>query len=181
MAYTDPGSIQPVPEPAPEPAARDPLAVTIWLVRALAYVAYAVFIIAEIILLQGFLLKLLGAETDAAYTRWAYRSLDRVMAPFRGIFESVELNGDAVLDTSILFAMVIYGVILLLLRAFLDWLTYRLRKTEHEHQELVRQQQLANRQAAMASMPPTWSAVPASSAPQPPQSSPPPPTQPWQA
>ena len=152
------------------------------------------FIIAEIILLQGFLLKLLGADTDAAYTRWAYRNLDRVMAPFRGIFQSVELNGDAVLDTSILFAMVIYGVILLLLRAFLDWLTYRLRKTEHEHQELVRQQQLANRQAAMASMPPTWSTVPASPAPQPPPSvggapqapgtvppSPPPPTQPWQA
>ena len=48
------------------------------------------------------------------------------MAPFRGIFESVPLNGDSVLDTSVLFAMIVYGLAGLLLNALIDWLTQRL-------------------------------------------------------
>jgi hypothetical protein len=192
MAYTDPRSIPPGGEQAPEQRQRDPLAVTIWLTRAVAYVAYAVFIVAEFILLQGFVLKLLGADTDAAYVRWAYRNLDRVMAPFRGIFTPVELDGNSVLDTSILFAMVIYGLVLLLLRVFLDWLTYRLRKVEHERQELVRQQDLARRQAALAAAAPSPWGPSAVSQPPPPgvvvpapppgaPPSPPPPPGSWQA
>lgn len=110
----------------------DPRTVTAWLTRAIAYVAYAFLLVSEFILLQGFLLQLLGANPDADYTQWAYRSLDRVMAPFRGIFTPVELEGDAVLDTSIMFAMVIYLIAILVVRAFLDWLTYRLDKMEYE-------------------------------------------------
>jgi hypothetical protein len=55
-----------------------------------------------------------------------YRSLDRVMAPFRGIFETVPLNGDSVLDTSVLFAMIVYGIAGLFLSALIDWLTQKL-------------------------------------------------------
>lgn len=110
----------------------DPKSVTVWLVRAITYVTYAYVVLCEILLLQGFLLRLFGADPSADYTQWAYRSLERVMSPFRGIFEPIEIEGNAVLDTSILFAMVVYGIVALLLRAFLDWLTYRLARIERQ-------------------------------------------------
>ncbi|MEM8620216.1 MAG: hypothetical protein AAGF73_10875 [Actinomycetota bacterium] len=112
---------------------RDAKSTTVWIIRAVVYVVYAFFIVSLLILLQGFLLLLLGADPNTGYTEWAYRNLDRVMEPFRGIFQPVEITGDAVLDTSILFAMVIYGILLLLTRAFLDWLTIRLHRAERQH------------------------------------------------
>jgi hypothetical protein len=109
---------------------RSPSQVSVWMARAIAYLVYVYVLISEFILLQGFLLKLLGANPGSSYVDWAYRSLERVMSPFRGIFESVELDGNAVLDTSIIFAMVIYGIGALLVRSLLDWLTYRLQVLE---------------------------------------------------
>ena len=114
-------------------ADRDAKSTTYWIVRAIVYVVYAFFIVSLLILLQGFLLLLLGADPNTGYTEWAYRNLDRVMEPFRGIFQPIEVTGDSVLDTSILFAMVIYGILLLATRAFLDWLTVRLTRAEQEH------------------------------------------------
>ena len=98
--------------------------------RAIAYAAYAYVVVVQVILVQGFLLLLLGANRGSSYVDWAYRSLDRVMAPFRGIFESVDLSGNAVLDTSVLFAMVMYGILGLVVHSLLDWLTYRLNRIE---------------------------------------------------
>ncbi|MBV1894575.1 MAG: hypothetical protein KUG57_11040, partial [Ilumatobacteraceae bacterium] len=90
---------------------------TMWMARALAYIIFAYIMIVEVLLLQGFLLRLFGADESAGYTRWAYNSLDRVMEPFRGMFTPIEFEGSSVLDTSILFAMVIYGVVALAIRA----------------------------------------------------------------
>lgn len=159
----------------------DPKAVTVWLTRAIAYVAYAFLVVSEIILLQGFLLKLFGANPDSSYVQWAYRSLDRVMAPFRGIFTPIEIDGNAVLDTSILFAMVIYGIVALSVRAFLDWLTHRLEKMERD-----RQIELAQAAAMQASYPTTAPSQAAGAYQQAPQAvpqrapQPPQPTQPQQ-
>jgi hypothetical protein len=36
------------------------------------------------------------------------------------------VNGDSVLDTSVLFAMIVYGLAGLLLSSLIDWLTQRL-------------------------------------------------------
>jgi len=108
----------------------DATTTTIWIARAISYVIYAFIIVSEILLLQGFLLRLFGADPSAGYTQWAYNSLDRVMEPFRGIFQPVEVYGDAVLDTSILFAMVIYGIALLLMQSLISWLTYKLHKVQ---------------------------------------------------
>jgi uncharacterized protein YggT (Ycf19 family) len=94
--------------------------------RVLTYLVYAFVLVALTILAFGFILLLFGANPDAAFAEWVYRSLERVMAPFRGIFESVPLNGDSVLDTSVLFAMIVYGLAGLLLSALIDWLTRRL-------------------------------------------------------
>jgi hypothetical protein len=78
------------------------------------------------VLAFGFFLLLFGANPDAAFAEWVYRALGRVMAPFRGLFEPVPVNGDSVLDTSVLFAMIVYGLAGLLLSTLIDWLTQRL-------------------------------------------------------
>jgi uncharacterized protein YggT (Ycf19 family) len=94
--------------------------------RLLTYLVYAFVLVALTILGFGFCLLLFGASPDAPFAEWIYRSLARVMAPFRGIFEPVPLDGDSVLDTSVLFAMIVYGLLGLLLHALIDWLTARL-------------------------------------------------------
>ena len=94
--------------------------------RFLTYLVYAFVLVALTILAFGFFLLLFGANPDAPFAEWIYRSLARVMAPFRGIFEPVVLDGDSVLDPSILFAMIVYGLVGLLLNGLIDWLTQRL-------------------------------------------------------
>ena len=94
--------------------------------RALTYVVYGFVIVAMVILLLGFFLLLFGANPDAPFAEWLYRGLHRVMAPFRGLFEPVRLDGRSVLDVSILFAMIVYGIVALGLHALIDWLTDRL-------------------------------------------------------
>jgi uncharacterized protein YggT (Ycf19 family) len=91
--------------------------------RALTYLVYAFVIVALIILLLGFFLQLFGANPDAPFAEWLYRGLRRVMAPFRGLFEPVALDGRSVLDVSILFAMLVYAIVGLALHAFIEWLT----------------------------------------------------------
>jgi uncharacterized protein YggT (Ycf19 family) len=94
--------------------------------RALVYLVYFFVLLCLIILVLGFFLLLFGANPDAPFSEWVYRALDRTMKPFRGIFESIQLNGQSVLDVSILFAMIVYGIVALVLRALIDWLTYRM-------------------------------------------------------
>lgn len=94
--------------------------------RGVTYLVYAFTVVALVILLLGFFLLLFGANPDAPFAEWIYRSLDRVMAPFRGIFKSVELTGNSVLDTSVIFAMIVYSIVALFLNALIDWLTQRL-------------------------------------------------------
>ena len=98
--------------------------------RILTYLVYAFVLFSLVILLLGFFLLLFGANPDAPFSEWAYRSLDRVMAPFRGIFESVQLNGESVLDTSVLFAMIVYGIVAMVLRGVIGWLTERVAELE---------------------------------------------------
>jgi uncharacterized protein YggT (Ycf19 family) len=94
--------------------------------RALTYLVYAFVVVALVILVLGFFLLLFGANPEASFAEWVYRSLARVMAPFRGIFEPVPLSGDSVLDTSVLFAMIVYGIAGMFLSALIGWLTQRL-------------------------------------------------------
>ena len=91
--------------------------------RALTFLVYTFVIVALIILLLGFVLELFGANPDAPFAQWLYRGLKRVMAPFRGLFEPVELDGRSVLDISILFAMLVYGIVGLALHALIERLS----------------------------------------------------------
>jgi uncharacterized protein YggT (Ycf19 family) len=93
--------------------------------RAITYLLYFVVLLAIVILLFGFFLLLFGANPHAPFAEWVYRALGKVMNPFRGLFRPVDLSGNSVLDTSILFAMVVYGIVGMVLRSLIDWLTYR--------------------------------------------------------
>jgi hypothetical protein len=94
--------------------------------RVLTYLVYAFVLFSLVILVLGFFLLLFGANPDAAFAEWAYRSLDRVMAPFRGLFESIDLSGNSVFDPSVIFAMIVYGIVGLALSALIDWLTEKM-------------------------------------------------------
>jgi hypothetical protein len=103
--------------------------------RGAAWVALAWVTINLVILLVGFFLKLFGANVEAGFTEFWYRHLDRVMEPFRAIFPSAELGTTAadvpaVLDTSILFAMVVYTIVYLAIHALLDWLSLRIARAD---------------------------------------------------
>lgn len=118
-----------------------------WLARAIGYLIYAYVVVVEVILVVGFVLKLFGANPSAGFVEWWYRGLDRVMAPFRGIFTPLDLGTtgndvEAVLDTSILFAMVIYAVVMLFVRGAIDWMTHRLALQRHEREMALRQREL---------------------------------------
>ena len=97
--------------------------------RALTYLLYALVVVAMVLLLLGFFLLGFGANPGAPFAEWVYRSLTRVMGPFRGLFEPVPLDGRSVVDVSILFAMIVYGLAALVLRALIDWLTDRIAET----------------------------------------------------
>ena len=131
---------------------------TVWIARVVTYLVYAVVVVTEVILLLGFVLLLFGASPSASFVEWAYRNLERAMAPFRGMFTPIELGTtqqdvEAVLDVSILFAMIVYGLVALGLRALIDWLTGRLRRVQAA--DAWDQQAAAQREAmARAQAPP---------------------------
>ena len=119
-----------VPAPAPAPP-------KLWLLRAakaLVVFVYVVVIVDLVLLTLGFILQLFGASTDAEFTRWVYRNVERVMEPFRGMFPSKTVSDQSVLDVSLLFAMIVYSMVGLTVHALITWLTERivaLRRRQH--------------------------------------------------
>jgi uncharacterized protein YggT (Ycf19 family) len=104
---------------------------TVVVAKVVTTLLYAYVIVVEVMLALAFVLRLFGADPSAGFTQFVYRSLERAMAPFRGIFPPVVLGTndnqvDAVLDTSILFAMLVYALLLLAVGALVDWLTRRI-------------------------------------------------------
>ena len=126
----------------------------LWGAKILSYFVYVYLIVVEIVLAIGFVLLLFGANQSAGFTQWAYRNLDRVMAPFRGIFTPIELGtttGDvqAVFDTSVLFAMIIYGILALVFSWLIGWLTDRLWRLDALEADAERRRAEEERLAAL--------------------------------
>jgi hypothetical protein len=124
----------------------------VWALRAVSYLVYFYLIVVEIILLIGFFLLLFGANPTAGFTQWAYRNLERVMDPFRGIFSPIELGTTgndvpAVFDTSVLFAMIVYGIVALGFSVLIGWLSGRLDQIHAAEAELARQAEIEQLQA----------------------------------
>lgn len=126
---------------------------TLWLSRGVSFVVYAYLLVVEVILFLGFLLLLLGANPSSSFVDWVYRSLDRTMRPFRGIFEPVELgvtqaNVSSIFETSVVFAMIVYAILALVIHAFMAWLDGRLHRLDREDEEYRRQQLVSQTLAA---------------------------------
>lgn len=125
----------------------------VWIVRAVSYLVYFYLIVVEIILFLGFFLLLFGANPSSGFTQWVYRNLDRVMAPFRGIFTPIQLgttSGDvpAVFETSVLFAMIMYGILALVFSALIAWLSGRLGQIYAAEADVDRQAEFDQQMAA---------------------------------
>ena len=100
--------------------------------RGLVWVLWAIVVVNVVLLVLAFFLRLLGASTDAAFTEWVYRSTERAMRPFRGIFPPRELSDASVFDASLLFAALFYLFVALGFDALLHWLGRKLAKQQRE-------------------------------------------------
>lgn len=121
--------------------------------KVVTTIVYAYVLAVEVILGLGFILLLFGANPSSGFVEWIYRSMDRAMKPFRGIFEPVELgvagnDVPSILETSVLFAMIIYAVVALVLGSLLHWLTLRIHDIDSANR--VRQVEQAHRDAELA-------------------------------
>jgi ABC-type Fe3+ transport system permease subunit len=105
--------------------------------KVLLWFVYVWVVLNLVLLFLAFVLRLFGANPDAGFTQWVYRSVTRSMAPFRGIFEPIVISDQSVLDTSLLFAMIIYGLVALLLSAGIAWVTeFLMRRRRQIEQEV---------------------------------------------
>jgi hypothetical protein len=152
---------------SPDSKALSERRVVLLIARAVGYLVYAYLIVVEIILLLGFVLLLFGANPSAGFTEWSYRNLDRVMSPFRGIFTPIELGTagndvQAVFDTSVLFAMIVYGIVALALSALIAWLSGRIHQIDDAETELRRREE---HQAQLDAIAARQSAAPSESSP----------------
>jgi hypothetical protein len=141
-------SVSPVHAPAP-PTGSTNQDTTLWLLRvakAIVFFVY-IFVLVELVMLAlGFFLRLFGASTDAEFTTWVYRSVERTMEPFRGMFPSHVVSDQSVIDVSLLFAMIVYSIFGLVLHALVAWVTdkiVQLRRRQRVELEAQRLSDLA--------------------------------------
>jgi uncharacterized protein YggT (Ycf19 family) len=117
----------------------------LWFSRAIAMVVKLYVLAVEVILLMGFILLLGGANPSSSFVEWVYRSMDRAMKPFRGIFAPIDLGTtgndvEAIFETSVLFAMIVYGILAIAISALLGWLNSLAAKQARRDEEYRRQQ-----------------------------------------
>ena len=102
---------------------KDPSTVTgLRLAKVLPWLVYAYLLLEVIVLTLAFFLLLFNASTDAAFTEWVYRSADRALEPFRGIFPSATAGNGSVLDFAVLFAIIVYGILAMVAHGVIHWL-----------------------------------------------------------
>ena len=89
-------------------------------IQRLAYdILYYVFWIAEVMLFLSLLLKLLGANPSSRVVAFFHSVAASLAGPFQNIFPSVAIEGNMILDISLLAAMVFYAILAYAVVAFL--------------------------------------------------------------
>lgn len=102
---------------------KDPsTAIGLRLARVLPWLVYAYLLLEVIVLTLAFFLLLFNASTSAEFTQWVYRSADRALEPFRGIFPSATADNGSVLDFAILFAIIVYGILAMVVQGLIHWI-----------------------------------------------------------
>jgi uncharacterized protein YggT (Ycf19 family) len=79
--------------------------------RRAVEVTYLLFGIIEGLLAIRLVLKLLGANPQAGFTNFIYGLTDVFMAPFRNLLPTVGSSSGAVLETSVVIAIIVYALI----------------------------------------------------------------------
>ena len=115
----------------------------LWLLqaaKAVVVLVYAFVLIDLVLLTLAFFLRLFGASIDAEFTQWVYRSVERIMEPFRGMFPTHALSEQSVVDVSLLFAMIVYSILGIALHGLVVWLTGKI-ATLRQRQRIAAMQQ----------------------------------------
>jgi uncharacterized protein YggT (Ycf19 family) len=94
--------------------------------RWLTWFVYMFFVLAMILLAIAFFLQLTNASETAPFTQWVYRTTDRLLKPFRAIYPQVEGENGSVVDFSILFAIIMYGLFALGVHAIVNWIDQKI-------------------------------------------------------
>jgi uncharacterized protein YggT (Ycf19 family) len=99
-------------EPAPPvvPASSSSVVSTINPGRRAMDLIYLVFGVIDGLLLIRVVLKLLGANTGAAFTQWVYNVTDFFLAPFHNLLPAIG-NNNSVLEMSVIVAILVYALI----------------------------------------------------------------------
>ena len=127
----------------------------VWAIgRGIVWLVYAFVVTAIIIATLAFFLQLFGANPNADFAAWVYRSAARLTAPFRGIFPTHAVSGDSYLDVSLLFAIIMYGIFALLISELVSYLERRRdassQRDVYEQQQAEAQRHEAEAEAAQA-------------------------------
>jgi uncharacterized protein YggT (Ycf19 family) len=141
--------------------------------KVLVWLVYAFFMFALIILTLAFFLLLFNANADSGFAEWVYRSANRVLEPFRGIFPSATADNGSVLDFAVLFAIIVYGILAMLVHAGIDWIDRKIAQERADTRYQAAQaeadrraQMLAQQQASAQQQAVPQQQAPAQAAPQ---------------
>jgi uncharacterized protein YggT (Ycf19 family) len=116
--------------------------------RWFVWFVWAYFTFVVVVLTMSFFLLLFNADPDAGFVAWVYRSADRAMEPFRGIFPTETAGNGSVIDFSILFAMIVYGIVASLVSALVSFLDRKIAE-ERSKAMYIAQEEQRRREYAM--------------------------------
>lgn len=98
----------------------------------LGWIIFGYLVVLEVLLLVGFVLVVFGVEPSGALAGFVYRSVERATEPFRAVFQPLDLDLDegatsidSAVEGSIVFAMVVYGILALFAHDLVQWLAKR--------------------------------------------------------
>jgi YggT family protein len=85
---------------------------------------YLVFGVIDGLLLIRLALKLLGANTSAAFTQWVYNVTDVFLTPFHNLLPTIGSN-NSVLEMSVIVAILVYALIAWMLARLMAIIFFR--------------------------------------------------------
>jgi uncharacterized protein YggT (Ycf19 family) len=125
----------PAPPAYARPPARPPESETVFALRigrALVWFMFAFLVVAVVIMALSFILQLTNANPDASFVDWVYRSSGRVDDPFRSIYPSIQHTNGSVIDFSMLFGIVIYGLLAMFISLVVHWFDEKIHSAREE-------------------------------------------------